>query len=221
MVFRRFVSIRGYPSSMYSDRGPQFVSADKGIREMFGQLDLSNIHRFGRDKGMEWVFTKSSDAPWQNDISEALIRSVKRALNVSIGESKLSFAGLQTVLFEVANLLNERPIGLKPGSDVNAGSYLCPNELLLGRASNNHAPVGAWLESDTSKRMVCLSNIVTAFWRKWQRDFFPSLVVQQKWHTAKRNVEKGDLVLVQDSNSVRGVWKLAQVDAAKLGVMGW
>ncbi len=60
------------------------------------------------------VFTKSSDAPWQNGVSEALIKSVKRALNVSIGENMSSFAGLQTVLFEVANLLNERPIGLKP-----------------------------------------------------------------------------------------------------------
>lgn len=120
------------------------------------------------------------------------------------------------MLFEVANLLNERPIGLKPGSDVNAGSYLCPNELLLGRASN-HAPVGVWLEEDTNKRMDCLNNIVTAFWRKWQRDFFPSLVVQQKWQTAKRHVKTGDLVLVQDSNAVRGVWRFAQVDATPTG----
>lgn len=165
MVFRRFVSIRGYSCSMYSDRGPQFVSAEKEIRQMFGELDLSNIHKFGRDKGMEWVFTKSSDTPWQNSISESLIKSVKTALNVSIGENKLSFAGLQTVLFKAASLLNERPIGLKPGSDVNVGSYLCPNELLLGRASNQ-APVGVWLEGDTNKRMDFLSNIVTAFWRK-------------------------------------------------------
>ena len=115
MVFRRFVSIRGYPSSMYSDRGPQFVSADNEIRQMFGELDLDIIHDFGRDQGMEWVFTKSADAPWQNSISEALIKSVKRTLKTSIGDSKLSFAGLQTVLFEMANILNERPIGLKPG----------------------------------------------------------------------------------------------------------
>lgn len=216
MVFRRFVSIRGFPSSMYSDRGPQFVSAEKGIRQMFSELDLDTIHSFGRDQGMEWVFTKSADAPWQNGISEALIKSVKRSLNVSIGESKLSFAELQTVLFEVANLLNERPIGLKPGSDVNAGSYLCPNELLLGRASN-HAPVGMWLEGDYNKRRDFLSNITTAFWRKWQRDFFPSLIVQQKWHTIKRNVRVGDLVLVQDSNAVRGFWRLAQVDEAQAG----
>ena len=64
---------------------------------------------------------------------------------------------------------------------MNAGSYLCPNELLLGRASN-HAPVGMWLEVDNNKRINFLGNIVIAFWRKWQRDFFPSLVVQQNWY---------------------------------------
>ncbi len=73
MVFRRFVPIRGYPCSMYSDRGPQFVSAEKEIKQMFGELDLSNIHNFDRNKGVEWVFTKSSDAPWQNGISVLLV----------------------------------------------------------------------------------------------------------------------------------------------------
>ena len=59
MVFRPFVSIRGYPCSMYSDRGPQFVSAEKEIRQMFGELDLSNIHRLVETKHC-WVGSVSS-----------------------------------------------------------------------------------------------------------------------------------------------------------------
>lgn len=59
-------------------------------------------------------------------------------MNMVIGDNKLSFGELQIVLFVVDNLLNERPVGVKPGSDVNVGCYLCPNELLLGRASNHH-----------------------------------------------------------------------------------
>lgn len=55
-----------------------------------------------------------------------------------IGDNKLSFGELQIVLFVVDILLNERPVGVKPGSDVNVGCYLCPNELLLGIASNHH-----------------------------------------------------------------------------------
>ncbi|XP_076043711.1 uncharacterized protein LOC143026818 [Oratosquilla oratoria] len=187
---------------MYSDRGPQLVSASKELKQVFSQLDWNDVCKFGRDEGMEWQFTKSADAPWQNVVSETLIRSVKRSLKVMIGENTLTFGELQTVFFEVANLLNERPIGLKRGSDVNAGCYLCPNELLLGRASN-HAPVGTWARCNMNRRLEFLNSIVTGFWRKWQRDFFPTLLVQQRWHVVKRNLRVDDLVEIHDYDSPR------------------
>lgn len=68
-----------------------------------------------------------------------------------------------------------------------------------------------WLECNNNKRQEFLNKIGSAFWRKWQRDFIPDLIVQQKWHTAKRNVRDGYLKTVQDSNPLRGVWRMAQV----------
>ena len=59
-----------------------------------------------------------------------------------MGENVLSYEELQTVFFEIANLLNERPIGMKPGCGIDMGSYLSPSDLLLGRSSAN-APQGA------------------------------------------------------------------------------
>ena len=35
--------------------------------------------------------------------------------------------------------------------------------------------------------------------------------MRQKWHTAHRNLKTGDLVLIQDSNLVRGQWRLGIV----------
>jgi len=49
------------------------------------------------------------------------------------------------------------------------------------------------------------------FWKKWTRDYFPSLLIQQKWHTAHRNLKVGDVVLIQDSNLIRNQWKLGKV----------
>ena len=43
------------------------------------------------------------------------------------------------------------------------------------------------------------------------RNYFPSLVVQSKWHTQRRNLEKGDVVLIQDKNALRGEWKMDRV----------
>ena len=42
-----------------------------------------------------------------------------------------------------------------------------------------------------NQRFKFVQQIVDAFWRKWIRDFFPSLIVLQKWHTNKRKVRVG------------------------------
>ena len=51
----------------------------------------------------------SPDAPWQNGCIEA---SVKKAIKNAIGSQILMFSELMTVFYEVANLVNERPIGI-------------------------------------------------------------------------------------------------------------
>lgn len=78
MALRRFLSIRGFPSTLYSDRGTQLVTASNEAKKMFKELDWCSVESFGKNEGMQWSFTKSSDAPWQNGVSEALIKSVKR-----------------------------------------------------------------------------------------------------------------------------------------------
>ena len=112
VTFRRFVTVRGYPASIRSDNGSQLVAANKELREMAKNLNWSDISQFGITKGLTWTFNRSADAPWQNGCSKALIRLIKRALVLAIGKSILTAGELQTVFFEAANLLNERPSGI-------------------------------------------------------------------------------------------------------------
>ena len=139
---------------------------------------------------------KSANAPWENGCSEALIKQVKRNLILSNGTNILTFSDLQTILFEVANLLNKRPIGNKT-TDPNEGNYLCPNDIILGRATSQ-VPAGSFEDTyDSRKRWVFVQQIINTFWKKWQRDYFHTLLVRQKWYTA-----------------FRGQWKLAEVAVA-------
>lgn len=108
-ALRRFVSIRGYPSKLYSDNGSQLVAANVELRSVIQGLDQKSLKDFGVTQGLQWFFS-SADAPWQNGTSEALIKSVKRAITLAIGDGTLTFSELQTVCFEAANLVNERPI---------------------------------------------------------------------------------------------------------------
>jgi hypothetical protein len=52
------------------------------------------------------------------------------------------------------------------------------------------------------------------------KDYLHTLLVRQKWHTEKRNLQVGDVVFVQDSNNIRGQWKLAQIVEATPGMDG-
>ena len=60
---------------------------------------------------------------------------MKKRLFFAIGSQVLTLQVFQTVHFETANLLNDRPIGRHP-TQPEDGFYLSPNSLLLGRTMN-------------------------------------------------------------------------------------
>jgi hypothetical protein len=74
-------------------------------------------------------------------------------------------------MFEVANLLNERPIGTKE-TDPNEESYLCPNDLILGRASSK-VPIDQWDETENlKKRWKFAQQVINTFLKKWHVTIF-------------------------------------------------
>ena len=196
---------------MFSDRGSQLRAADKELKEAAAGLDESVLTEFSCNNAFEWEFC-SPDAPWQNGCSVALIKSVKKALKITIGEQGLTYTEFQ-VLLECANLINERPIGRHPTSPED-GVYLSPNDLLLGRSTNKvpHRPFD--ISGSKYQRFKFVQKITDAFWKRWTENYFPNLIIQQKWHASKRNLKQGDIVIVQDSNLIRGKWRLGRITKA-------
>jgi hypothetical protein len=184
-VLRRFASTRGWPKKICSDGGTQLVGASRKLREQISGLEWQRIRKFWHQHRVDWRFSPA-DAPWYNGTAEPLIKSVKRALGAAVGEAVLSFSEFQTCLMEAAQLVNQRPIGVLPNSP-NDGTYLCPNDLLLGRASA-HVPQGPFKECTADKhRLDYIQSIVSAFCKRWSREAFPNFVLRPKWHTERRN----------------------------------
>ena len=81
----------------------------------------------------------------------------------------------------------------------------------MGRASNR-VPSDPFIDKCTPKRRyLFIQSLVNAYWKRWMQHYFPSLLIRQKWHTQKRNVQVGDIVLIRDLNAVRGEWRLGEV----------
>ena len=107
-------------------------------------------------------------------------------------------------------MLNQRPIGRIP-NDPDDGAYLCPNDLLLGRATSE-VPQGPFQETkDPRQRVEFIQQIVNSFWKRWIRDVFPSLVPQKKWHMDRRNVQPDDTVIVAENHAIRGKWNIGRI----------
>ena len=208
-VLRRFFALRGAPALMISDNGSQLVGAERELREMIEGLDTDKLREFSAERGMKWQFTTPA-APHQNGCAEALVKSCKITLKKAIGEQVLTPLELQTCLVEVANLVNQRPIGRIP-NDPDDGSYLCPNDVLLGRASS-HIPQGPFRQTKNPRHIVeFVQKIVDSFWTRWTRDVFPSLLPRKQWNAEKRNVRVDDFVIVQTPGAVRGNWNVGRV----------
>ena len=209
LVIRRFMSLKGCPVKVWSDNGSQLVAASKELKKIIADQDKDAVIKFSSSHGFDWEFC-APDAPWQNACAESLVKSVKRALSFAIGVQVLSFTEMLTVMFETAELVNQRPIGKHPTS-LEDGAYISPNDLSLGRASSK-IPTGNFSTSTSlTTRYHFVQRIISSFWKRWTANYFPSLLIRQKWHTAKRNVKVGDVVLIQDSNQLQGKWKLGKV----------
>lgn len=169
----------------------------------------NHLKEYCADRGMKWQFT-TPGAPHQNGCSEAMVKTVKKALKKAIGDPVLTPFELYTCLLEVANLVNQRPIGRIP-NDPEDSTYLCPNDILLGKASNR-VPQGPFRHTENPRhRFEFCQRIVDSFWKVWARDVLPHLVPRKKWHAERRNVAVNDFVIVAGTNAVRGTWRVGRI----------
>ena len=106
-------------------------------------------------------------------------------------------------------------------NDPNDLKPLTPNDLLL-LGKNLTLPPTAFRKSDEyGRRWRHVQYIADCFWKRWVREYLPTLLLRQKWLKEKRNVEVGDLVHVVDGTIDRGRWKLGRVVEVNTGRDGF
>ena len=210
-AIRRFMSLRGCPKELLSDHGSQMIACHKEVAVMLELVDWNLVDGWCSRKGITWKLVPPQ-GQHMNGVTESLVRVTKDQLKQVVAGKRLTFVEMQTVMFEVGQMINSRPLGVyaRPGSDPLDGGPITPNHLLLGRATGV-IPELKFENVSKVKRMKFLQSVVVEFWNKWRIVAFPSLVPQFKWHKTQRNLQVGDVVLLNDDEARVADYKLGLV----------
>ena len=129
---------------MRSDRGTNFIGANRELMEAIQRLNNEKIRGRLAEDGKEW-FGNSPATPHQGGIWERPIKTAKRALAKVFHGQEFTDQSVSYALKQVEYLLNSRPLIY-----INtAPEPLTPFHLLLGRA-NPHLPPDVFHTSDLS-----------------------------------------------------------------------
>jgi hypothetical protein len=203
--FSRFIDMRGMPTEFLSDNWKSFTSPEKELQTWVRDLDEDLLIR-QTCANATWRFTPPY-GPHHGGIYETMVKATKRAFSSLFTEADLNMDEFRTALCRVAALLNSRPITRV--KDENSIQILTPNHFLIGRLGGAVAtedldnPVERWKK---------IHSIINKFWKQFLCEYIPLLSKRGKWHTAKENIQVGEVVLQLDPNTPRGQWKLAVVE---------
>lgn len=213
-ALRRFISRRGKPSDIYSDCGSNFKGANAEMKE-FIQFVSAEPHNETvanklTDEGIAWHFNPPG-APHFGGLWEAGVKSTKFHLRRVVGEQRLTFEELQTIVNQIEAILNSRPL-TPESSDPSDLRALTPGHFLIGR------PITSFPEPDLSElkenrlsNWQLIQRITQNFWKRWNAEYISTLQQRSKWTTPQQNIEVGSLVLIKDENLPPLKWKLGRI----------
>lgn len=208
-ALQRFMCRRGQPELIRSDNGTNFVGAERDLRRVLTNWNRGAIHEFLLQMEIRWIFNPPS-ASHMGGVWERQIRTVRKLINALCKEQILNDEGLSTLMCLVKSIVNGRPITVV-SSDPNDSEPLTPNHLLLLR-EGPVAPCDNFDKADKycRKRWRQVHYLATIFWRRWTREYMPTLQVRHKWVEPVRNISLGGIVLVVDEHLPRNVWLLGR-----------
>ena len=212
MAFRKFVGRNGRPMVFYSDQARNFKAADKQLRQLLSNnMDPVYNEHYRGSCPIEWKFSTET-APWANGCTERLVGIFKKQLKVMLQKYILTLQQLETIVIEVTQSVNDRPLGVT--REESEDSQITPNLLQFGRTLNPlHTPSTAKLSTmQCSEMWVQRKKVLAHFWSRWQADYLNTLSIDKKWLENDQTVIKpGDVVILKPETLEKGQWRLARI----------
>lgn len=182
MAIRRFISRRGYPKQISSDNGTNLKGAEAELRKSIENFNGSQIKEELCLKGIKWNFIPPV-TPHMGGCWERLVRSVKTSLYAILKEQAPKEEVLNTLLAEVEYMVNNRPL-THISVDLNDPEPITPNHFLIGKTRKvEENAIGEFSDDDLllRKQWRRSQRISDHFWKRWIKEFLPTLTRRTKW----------------------------------------
>ena len=135
------------------------------------------------------------------------MRRTKELLRKELKTYKLTYEQLQTILFEIEIIINNRPITYFYNDE--SESCLTPNHLLFGRTlllSNPSTTDLSYPNHNPITKPKKLQYIINHFWDRWRKEYFVNLREHHKINSYKKNkrtIQSNNVVIIADANLPR------------------
>lgn len=221
-AYRRFAARRGPAANMYSDNGGNFTKGNKLLQLKSKQEEdayNNTVYTEMIKVNTQWHFNPP-ESPNFGGLWEAGVKSVKTHLKKTVGEAKLTFEELSTLLYQIEATLNSRPL-CPLSSDPSDIAVLTPGHFLIG-APLLAPPETTYLEINTNRlsRWQLIQKMHQHFWKRWSSEYLNRLQSRPKWLEKNDELKINDLVLLKEDNLPPARWATGRIIAKHPGQDG-
>ena len=195
LAFTRFSCKVGYPKKLLPDAGSQLV---KGCENM--KIVFTDVKSKLSELGVEYDLCPVG-AHYMHGKVERKIKHVKDSFQKHLHGHRLSVIHWESLGDQIANSINNLPIGIGNASkDLENIDLITPNRLLFAR-NNDRCPTGTLnISNDLGKLIEQNNKLFTVWFKAWLTSYVPTLMHQPKWFQSDRDPKVGDVVLFLKSD---------------------
>ena len=204
------------PLSIVSDKGSQLIAAGNIIASEDLPCNKYNWDKIvSSNSSSKWEFVPAK-AQHRNGLAESTVKVMKKSLALALGPGvELTYCEMVTLLAQIACSVNSRPLGLQNMSDSSqiddVLTPLTPNQLLIGR-STSEPPLMEFDRNDRfTARQEYVEQLHQAWWARWTKEVFPTLVPCKRWREIRRNLKKHDIVMMMYPGQIKDDYRIARV----------
>ena len=195
LAFLRFSCKVGFPRKLMPDAGSQLI---KGCENVI--LSFYDIHNNLSEFGVEFEQCPVG-AHYMHGKVERKIKDVKFTFSKHLLNQRLSIIQWETLGCQVANTLNNLPIGIgNVARDLEHIDLITPNRLLMGR-NNSRCPSEKMIITQNLGKIIEQNDKIFEVWfRAWLTSCVPNLMMHPKWFKSDSDPQVGDVILFLKSD---------------------